>query len=222
MESDELSEEALRAMLKPRRYPPQSRTKGRQWVMTSLDIRAFVRILRERFPSILFAAPDRRDPDLPWNLLCQPWQSTREVYGVVPDDSWRGEKHEFRLSNGSIVIGPYFRFERSGLAYFPEAPKTQSDGNLRDSYLQGGYMPSDRETARFLARVWRASEKITTNKVKEIDCETGRTIWPCITGGPWCGFDALRWCQQSDKRVLEGNCRPTDDWVMPDSPYYDD
>jgi hypothetical protein len=79
---------------------------------------------------------------------------------------------------------------------------------------------SDRAAARFLARVWRVSEKISTNKVREIDEDTGRTIWPRISG-LWCGFDALRWCRESENRVLNWRYRPIDDWEMPDSPYYD-
>jgi hypothetical protein len=63
-------------------------------------------------------------------------------------------------------------------------------------------------------------EKISTNKLKQIDENTGRQIWPKIAG-PWCGFDALRWCNEREDRVLAGRYRPMNDWEMPASPYYD-
>jgi len=222
MAYEDMDEAALRSLLRPRRSPPLPVTKGKQWVMTDTDLAAFTRILRGRFPSIRFLETTDVMTDDGKKLrrpLEWPTDAEFEAYAIVPGDGL-GHKTEFRLTTGEVVRGPYFRLRRCHLARWRDPQPPAVNGNLLESIMQGEHARSDGDAARFLARVWRAAEKISVNKVKMIDRETGATIWPRIHG-PWCGFDALRWCREEENRVLNSSYRPTDDWVMPDSPYYD-
>lgn len=222
MADKKMSEAELRTLLKPRRLPPQPVTKGRQWVMSDRDIAAFVKLLRKAFPTIAFIRlVNAGEPDAKWELVPCP-AGRDEVYGVAGPEGWNAEEFcaQPRHLRGSLPE-TYFRFCGSG----EPRVHTQDSGrvieNLHLSYMQASHLRSDREKARFLARVWRLSEKIATNRIKLVDKETGGTTYPSAKDGQWYGFDALAWCQQALNRVLDGHCRPTDDWVMPDSPHYD-
>ena len=225
MTDEDLSEAALRKLLRPRRRPPQPVVKGRRWVMSERDIAAFVRILCERFPMIVFlkgkSAGERQTK---WDLVPDPVGVHEKVYAVVPDGDWDAAEYcaQPRQPWGSSP-------EKSFSFWIPNGPFIHrlDSGRVIESLgqgtLGGGHAKSDRDTARFLAQVWRITAKVSTNKVeiKEIDETTGRTVGSRRIPLLWYGFDALHWCLERDNRVLDWCDRPPDDWEMPDSPYYD-
>lgn len=225
MTDDELSEAELRRMLQPRRRPPQPVIKGRQWVMSERDIAAFVNILRERFPTIVFLkAEPVGDRCSKWELVPDPVRAAGDIYANIPDGDWDAEAYCAQPSQpwGS---SPEKSFSFWGL-YTPVIRKPNNGRIiecLSQGVVRGGHARSDRETARFLAQVWRITAKVSTNKVevKEIDEATGRTVRSRRIPFLWYGFDALRWCLERENRVLEWHYRPPDDWEMPASPYYD-
>ena len=222
MANREISEAELRAMLKPRRTPPQPVRKSRQWVVTDRDIAAFAKLLREKFPTMVFLRrKDADEQETEWHVLHCPACSGGYVYAVLPSEGWEAEAFCARPPHlrGSFPDTHFWMFGSRTPSF-----RTQKSGRVIEerevSFMQGWHLRSDRETARFLRRVWRLSEKLATSRVKLIDAETGGTVHPELDR-QWYGFDALAWCQQRLDRVLDGNCRPTDDWRMPDLPWYE-
>ena len=225
MADDELSEAELREMLQPRRRPPQPVVKGRQWLMSDQDIAAFVRIVRELFPAIVFLTAERvGERRIKWELVPDPVGVNEKIYAAVPEGDWNAGDF---CAQDSQPLGCLPKKSFSFWANFGPYTEKLDSGHVIESLNQGtlggGHARSDRDKARFLARVWRAAEKVSTNKVevKDIDRETGRTISNTRHTFIWFGFDALRWCLARENRMLEWRYRPTDDWEMPDTPYYD-
>lgn len=221
-------EEALRALLKPRRRPIHPRVKGRALVFSEADCRAFTRVLRERIPDVAFLFQREIDEDHHGYFQVagldechrQPYCFAKATV-VVPDSSRDVE----RLSTESIPNGvdrlPHFTVSLTlSTKVFPDTHEGGAAYENRSySNMYANYFPSDREYANFLARVWRMAGKISTNRVADFDDRTGRTNQDAR--GYWCGLDALRWCQGSEDRYLTSRYRPRDDWSMPDLPYYD-
>ncbi|MFT5439955.1 MAG: hypothetical protein ACI9MJ_001822 [Alphaproteobacteria bacterium] len=231
MSDDEMNEEELRALLKPRRAPPQPRVKGRWSIFTEKDCRAFTLALRERIPDVAFLFTEDGDVrnshyelfqvDGLEECANQPYQSADAVV-IVPESSRDVERLCAEpLPKGINSLPPCsFCLILTTKAY----PGTRPDGTTYESRgltnMYANYFPSDRDTANFLARVWRIAGKITHNRWDEVDEQTGEILHENVPGH-WCGFDALRWCQESKDRVLEGRNRTSAGWSMPDSPYYD-
>jgi hypothetical protein len=232
MSNDEMNEEELRALLKPRREPPQTRVTGHWCIFTEKDCRALTLALREKIPNVVFLFEQKEGFEDGYHgyfqvsgleeCANQPYRSAKAE--VIVPETPRDVK---RLCGKPIPngISPFPPFSFSLILTTGAYPKTRPDGTKYESRgltnMYGNYYPSDRDTANFLRRTWRIAGKITHNRWDKVDEETGKRIISKNDLGRWCGFDALRWCQESKDRVLEGRYRPSADWSMPDSPYYD-
>jgi len=218
MAENELDEAELRRLLRPRTRPPVPAVKGLQWYMTGVDYEALGRVLRERFPTILFY--ELIEPEVGpkyWKKITS-LAHAQTVDGLIPPPDWNVEElpaDDLRMRQIRLC----FTFWRLPRAYTVELESGHRIEYLRNCAMYANYMRSDVDTARFLGRVWRASEKITTKLVKEVD-GAGHTL-NVERRYERFGFDALRWCQQDPIRRLGEHYRPTDDWTMPHSPYYD-
>jgi hypothetical protein len=223
----EAEEAELRKLLRPRKRPPIPKQPnlwlGRHIVMTQRDVDAFVRAIHARYPSMVFLERRSFRDDDGFRLVERPLANDRFVTGVLPDGDWSAAAC-CALEEGA-----------PGQASFPETCfEFEVDGEVRDhefengrkfrtrhhGYLRGTYLRNDKETLRFIRSILWISRKITTNRLKVLHWQTGETRWPSESG-PYCGFDALQWCLQSPYHAIDGHYRPTDDWVMPDSPWYD-
>ncbi|MFT5439956.1 MAG: hypothetical protein ACI9MJ_001823 [Alphaproteobacteria bacterium] len=225
MPTTDPDEKALRDLLKP------ARVKGRWSIFTEKDCRALTLALRERIPDVAFLFTKDGDVyDSHYEYFqvsgleeCadQPYQSADAVV-FVPETSGDVE----RLCAEPIPEGvdrlPPCSF--SLILTTRKYQRTRLDGTKYESRnltnMYANYFPSDRDTANFMARVWRIAGKITHNRWDDVDVETGKIEYE-NTLGRWCGFDALRWCQESKDRILEESHRTSASWSMPDSPYYD-
>ncbi|MBT5458360.1 MAG: hypothetical protein HOK82_17285 [Rhodospirillaceae bacterium] len=231
MPNTDPDEEELRALLKPRRAPPQRRVKGRWSIFTEKDCRAFTLALRERIPSVAFLFDKKRavgDKFFEYFQVDGLEECANQPYAFanatvfVPETAQDAK----RICSEPIPKGvsrlPPCSFRL--ILTTQKFQRTRSDGTTYQSIgvtnMYANYFPSDRDTANFLARVWRIAGKITHNRWDDIDVETGEILYENFPGR-WCGFDALRWCQESKDRVLEDSHRTSADWSMPDSPYYD-
>lgn len=206
----------LRRLLRPRRQPPNPSVKGLQWVMTGADFEAFGRVLCESFPSIVFY--ELIGPrDCPQYRKITMLANATNILGFIPPPDWCAE--DFPAGDPRVrKIKLRFTFWRSNPTYSASNESGHRIEFLRDGAMYANYFRTDGDTARFLRRVWRASEKITTKLVKEVDL-AGRTLYVERQYDRF-GFGALRWCQEDPMRRLNLRYRPTDDWSMPDSPYY--
>ena len=102
----------------------------------------------------------------------------------------------WRLSNEPKLK---FHFDRSFVgSAFPH--------NMLEGRIWATYASSDAEQRSFLNKVWRLSEKLTSDWLDALKNDgehwfTGKT-------GLWVGRHALRWCAASPKRRLAGHYRP--------------
>ena len=181
-------------------------------------------LLRERFPEILFFIADEVGGNLcNWQPIDDPSRfHDREVWAFLP---------EFETAHGGVFnpnTAPK-RFQRkrfyfrgnTGISSWKFANGRETEF-MSFGWLRANHLRTDKETARFLAAVWRISAKISTSHVKQMNPATGETLEEdrdmYINR---YGFDALRWCAERENRMLDFDCRPTDDWVMPQLPCYD-
>jgi hypothetical protein len=217
-------ETELRNRLKPRKDFPRPVVKGRRLYMTARDIRAFVFLLRERFPEIVFFIVDNDQGYLRnWQPIKDPSQfCDRDVWAFLPEGS-ASERPSFHPRETQEHLRRKHFCVRANGGIFP---RTYDNGRrvefMSFGWLQANHMRTDKETARFLATVWRLSAKISTNHMKEIDPKTNETLADDIDlHVNRFGFDALRWCAEMDTRCFELCYRPVDGWVMPDLPCYE-
>ena len=223
-EGNKSDEQVIRDLLKPRRAPPSQHGKSRQWVTTEKDVRAFTRIIREKFPTVIFLYDEILDEVTRQPVQIEGFEHgiTKEVYAVIPDGTWDPEKYFGSTQPLGVMTRPrrHFNMFVFTSAHKGRTPDGRTYEDLGESLLRGYFYKSDRDQIKFLASVWRAVGKLSTQTIKHMNFETGQVCDESTKRG-WYGFDALRWCQESEDRVLLGCDRPTDDWTMPDSPYYD-
>lgn len=215
-------ENALRSLLKPRAKLHASRSKRRNVVLTEIDERAFDRVLREAFPSLIVFVCRDVEGEMRWQF--GPDLSSfgpGERCGFLPLDGW---KVSDCLDDDGRKLAPlpdaYFAYYSSSLHPWPHGVGKFPSADRSPGGIYATYDPLDTVHVRFVRKVWRLMHKVTTNKVKRVDRDNGELVYHSATGC-WCGFDALRWCLEDPTRVLDQSCQPTDDWEMPDSPYYD-
>ena len=232
MSDDEMSEKELRALLKPRREPPQTRVTGRWCIFTEKDCRAFTLALREHIPDIAFLFETEDDaPDGHYRYFevggleecaSQRHQSATATVFVpeTAQDAKRICAEPIPKGVGRVPSYSFYLILTTGTHWAKRRNGTPYEGRGLTNMF-GNYYPSDRNKANFLRRIWRIAGKITHNRWDEFDRETGRRLISRNDLGRWCGFDALRWCQQSPDRMFEESYRTSADWTMPDSPYYD-
>lgn len=193
--------------------------KSRLIAMNEADAEAFGTLLREAFPDIHFLRHDYwkrfedgrtiflRPPDLAipyYSSLASPDEDFFLVWREPPDwqPDWQGPNKD-----GIYVIAnePRLQFVfDSGRTVPPKRDRVNA------GRIWARYEPGDKEHVRFLNRVWRLNQKLTTNILKIIDPQTGAVINPRCRDAIWAGFNALQWCREDPSRVIDGNRRPVD------------
>jgi len=186
--------------------------KCRYTVLNERDEVAFDRILHEEYPSLRYVCEDNYwTDDIP--IYEHLWDCPRNyVNAFITPEGWQP-----LILSESTRLGPkyhlhlprqHFRIHRShwdwvgpGRKYAFEVP------TLREGHVEGAFWRENDEDQRlFLVRVWRLLSKISSRHMSR-----------------WCGLDALRYTQETARRMLDACIRPDDDWVFPeDNPYYRD
>ncbi len=215
-------ERKLREQLKPRSAPPEMRTRGRQVGMTAADHEAFTRVLLERFPKTVLSYREKIDENSYQPVRIDSFADIEcgFVYAFCSDD-WDPTEYfgEPKSSKSRTPSSRSFFFYVCNRVYNREFPDGKMYDFIGDSCLHCNYYNSDRDQKNFVARVVRCLNKVTTNSLEGINILTGET--EKMNPYEWEGYDALRWAQGAPDRMLPSHIRPADDWVMPDSPYYD-
>ncbi len=93
-------------------------------------------------------------------------------------------------------------------------PPTLTLGSITSTYLT-----DDPEAKRFVGKVWRILQKMSTNRFKVELPHIGYVIGGGATDC-WAGHDAVRWCSESPTRMIDGKFRPASDWKFPDMLWY--
>lgn len=109
MTDSDLNEAELRDLPKPRRRPPQPVVKGRQCVLSRRDIAAFLNIVRERFPTVVFLTGEVvGEGYTKWERVPDPVGARENIHPVVPDGDWDAEaRRKEEEENGFGPDNPY-------------------------------------------------------------------------------------------------------------------
>ena len=85
--------------------------------------------------------------------------------------------------------------------------------------LSSSYRRDDADDKFFVNKLYRTMKKVTTNWLRAETPSAG-VVYGEGPGEYWAGHDALRWCSEKPRRMLDGTFRPASDWVFPDLPWY--
>lgn len=204
-----------------RLYVGEDLSIGREYCLTTADVRAFEAMLRETFPDIRFVRKahwyrrvdgklvDQAPPNLvvPYvESLADPDEPDIEAW--LEPEGWEPEWWpEYFGSNPRhcrwlIINRPRLRFsfDRGGLR-----PSAFTD--LTRSRISALYEHGDKEHLSFVHKVIRLSQKMTDQVLDHYplgDKPPLRAIRSYI----WAGPDAMRWCREAPERRLDGTLRP--------------
>jgi hypothetical protein len=171
---DAAEEAALRAVLKPVPKIDSHRRRYRELGFTQADEVTFNRVLQEAFPGMFFLVEERNNGVRSWcyyENLTDHNKWTR--YCCVPQPGWTFEY--FMASDNKVGRFPRLNFAYFGgvIVRFPHGRGRFPSAQLKPGAISGVYHAADTERARFIAKVWRLSQRIATNKVKIVDRYTG-------------------------------------------------
>jgi len=185
-------------------------TKGRTIAFDERDEIAFVRILREKYPTVKFTDTkyhyDQNIEAHDWPSLC----NDNRVSVFVPyTENWKplilpsksGGRYHLHLPRLHFYYDrpQWYDWSRSEKNWAFESPFINA-GEIHGSYRHG-----DDEKRLFLNSVWRMVTKITKNL------------------GTWCGYSAIDYVSKAPRRLISGIYPAPDGWQFPTNcPYYQD
>lgn len=218
-------EAELRAHLRPvarRRAGPL--LKRLCLAFTGVDEVAFSRLLESEFEGLVFAGVFETEDGKEFRQVEDLYlpRGARQRWAFVPPAGWDWAQvywgEDGYLRNVPWTLAAYHSGvsdETADAAGRPTKRVTRFE-----STLLGYHYRTDPDRKALLRKLWRLVDSIAEREVKEID-RLGRVtdrLRPHMTR---FGYDALRWCQQDASRRLLDWHRPTDDWQMPESPWYE-
>jgi hypothetical protein len=203
---------------------PRWQMRERQVLMTRMDEAIFSEALRDAVPAIRI----REDIETP-----TPGSVNRDSVAactsciVHVDAGGDGAPLGSLLVLRSRWVFAYPHIDASRLAY--DLP-TLASGTISTTWDAND--PADLQKPKLQRTVWRLLERIATNRLKLGTPHTNTLIRgndrltmaeaaPKNGWGLWAGHHALEWCAAGGvRRMLDGGCRPCDDWWPPQNAWY--
>ena len=101
------------------------------------------------------------------------------------------------------------RYLRGGWRNTPDPPDAAYELPILDhGSIDAVYAVDDRAQKRFIGQIWRIVARHTDNRMDVVDPVTLR-LRPGGTNLFWVGHHTIRWCMESDRRVLWRILRPS-------------
>jgi hypothetical protein len=201
--------------------------RGRETILNEADETILSLALKDAFPEIRFHSEATKGEETYRSLvsLCDGHQvlakcPVHEIAGLSEQPTWPVPRRYLRFVRSTWAWGRGWR-----AANWAWDPPTLEHGCMDSSYYR-----DDDIARKFVNRAWRILARVATNRVKGGhpvgNILEGRTMVRMAdeSGGmTWCGHQALAWCREGgERRMLDGNTQPCDDWEIPKDPWYQD
>jgi hypothetical protein len=202
-----------------------SKSRLRLIVFNEEDSCAFLQALRTTYPSIRLVAegfsgiawPIPHGSTLPNNSFPVPyaqslaegpastftlWVELEGWKAIWRRSDWKSPLHDFVVIENQPRL--QFRFRRSSV--LPSNPNDYERGELFAMYEDG-----DAEHLRFLRRVWRIAESMSSNVHDVVDRKSGETRIRSTKTVCWSGLHVRAWCAERPERRIDSILRPPSD-----------
>jgi hypothetical protein len=215
--------------------PPGHSSTQRAIAMTRKDCDDFSRLLLETFPNIRFLSRDYweyfKDNTRKWVYLAPPNLRVPYLSSLAADearlfriwlepDGWQPEWEQRRAFASIRTDGPIFYSimnEPRLSFYFDRSIFPPPTATLREGRIWAVYDKTDKEHIALVRKVYRLSEKVTSNWLIGVHPD-GSKWWGPKRDSIWAGHDALEWCRADPRRCLGVNRRPPLDTDPPAPP----
>lgn len=218
-------EDRLHALLKPtsrRRFGPQS--KSLDLAFTRPDEMALTRLLQAHFAGVVFAGSFDMEGGKEFRQTegVHGPPRARERWAFVPPPGWDWDQVTWSPEGFVQGLPSTLVSYKSGTLDrdLDEAGRPREQVMTFASALWEHYYRDDGERKALLRRVWRLVDGISERDVRAI-YDTRHVVDRIRLPGMRFGYDALQWCGQHPDRRLARYFRPVDDWVRPESPWYE-
>ena len=184
-------------------------TRSRLVIIAPEDEEAISAAIRQKFPAALFVE-DRETDALPLRTMPSIARSGDIITHVqVPRDRREPGPASGRDDTDAAPPPLRCRYLRGRWRNVPDPPDAAYELPIPDyGSIDAAYAMEDKAQKRFIGQIWRIVARHTDNRMDVVDPVTLR-MRPDGTNQFWVGHHMIRWCMESDRRVLWRILRPS-------------